>query len=73
MEIIASINNYDIVTEIGEANIKETVKNEFKKWAKSISEEEFKQYCNKDLTDSQNLENKKQLSVFTIFKTPVIR
>ena len=52
MEIIASINNYDIVKEIGEANIRETVKNEFKKWAKSISEEEFKQYCNKDLTDS---------------------
>lgn len=52
MEIIASINNYDIVKEIGEANIRETVKNEFKKWAKSISEEAFKQYCNKDLTDS---------------------
>lgn len=52
MEIIASINNYDIVKEIGEANIRETVKNEFKKWAKSISEEAFKQEFNKDLTDS---------------------
>ena len=52
MEIIASINNYDIVKEIGEANIRETVKNEFKKWAKSLSEEDFKQEFNKDLTDS---------------------
>ena len=52
MEIIASINNYDIVKEIGEANIRETVKNEFKKWAKSLGEEYFKQEFNKDLTDS---------------------
>lgn len=52
MEIVASINNYDIVKEIGEANIRETVKNEFKKWAKSLGEEYFKQEFNKDLTDS---------------------
>lgn len=52
MEIVASINNYDIVKEIGEANIRETVKNEFKKWAKSLGEEYFKQAFNKDLTDS---------------------
>lgn len=34
MEFIASINNYDIVEEIGEENIRKTVGNEYRKWAK---------------------------------------
>ena len=35
MKIEASLNNYDIVKELGEDKIKETVKNDFFKWAKS--------------------------------------
>ena len=34
MEVIASINNYDIVEEIGEENIRKTVGDEYRKWAK---------------------------------------
>lgn len=41
MEIVASINNYDIITELGEANIRETVGNEFKKWAKNLREDSW--------------------------------
>lgn len=34
MEFIASINNYNIVEEIGEENIRKTVGDEYRKWAK---------------------------------------
>ena len=38
---IASINNYDIVNELGKENIKKTVGEEFKKWAKSLDEYDY--------------------------------
>lgn len=41
MGIVASINNYDIITEIGEENIKKTVGDEFKKWAKNLTETDW--------------------------------
>ena len=34
MEIMASFNNYDIVKELGEDKIRETVENEYRKWLK---------------------------------------
>ena len=41
MEIVASINNYDIVKELGEENIKKTVGDEFRKWAKSLTKNDY--------------------------------
>lgn len=41
MEIVASINRYDIVNEIGEESIKDTVGKEFRKWAR---EDEYSKY-----------------------------
>ncbi len=40
MEIYATLNNYDIINELGEENIRKTVTEEFAKWAK----EEGKNY-----------------------------
>jgi len=59
MEVIASINNYDIVNELGKENIKKTVGEEFKKWAKSLDEYdyEYEDIFNGDLTD-KNIELK---------------
>lgn len=53
MEIVASINNYDIVTELGEENIRKTVGDEFRKWAKSLKENdwEYEDWFNGDLSD----------------------
>ena len=34
MEVIATLNNYDIIKELGEDKIKQTVKEAFTKWAK---------------------------------------
>lgn len=53
MKIVASINNYDIVTELGEENIKKTVGDEFRKWAKSLTEDswEAQEYFEGDLSD----------------------
>lgn len=55
MEIAASINNYDIVTELGEENIKKIVGDEFKKWAKSLTENDFEynKIFDGDLTDTK--------------------
>lgn len=59
MEITASINNYDIVTEIGEENIRKTVGDEFRKWAKNLTENDWEYYdiFDGDLTD-QKIEEK---------------
>ena len=39
MYTVATLNNYDIVKDLGEEKIKETVKDEFIKWANEITEE----------------------------------
>ena len=39
MRTIATLNNYDIVKDLGEEKIKETVKAEFIKWVNELSEE----------------------------------
>lgn len=44
MEIIASINNYDIVNTLGEENIRQTVKNEFKKYLQENPYESLSDY-----------------------------
>lgn len=57
MRIEATINNYDIVKELGEENIKQTVGEEYKKWAKSLIEDnwDLEDVYNKDLSD-KNIE-----------------
>ena len=57
MEIAASINNYDIVKELGEDNIRKTVGTEYKKWAKSLPSDDwdYKETFNSDLSD-ENVE-----------------
>ena len=51
MEVTATLNNYDIVKELGEEKIKETVKNAFTEWAKtSEATEDFKEYFNNDFS-----------------------
>lgn len=59
MEIIASINNYNIVDELGKENIKKTVGEEFKKWAKNLNENdyEYNDIFNGDLSE-ENIELK---------------
>lgn len=44
MEIVASFNNYDIVNELGEENIRQTVKTEFKKYLKEHPTENISDY-----------------------------
>ena len=39
MEIIASFNNYDIVNELGEENIRQTVKNAYIEYLKDYPNE----------------------------------
>lgn len=57
MEIIATLNNYDIIEEIGEENIKKTVGEEYKKWAKALKPEdwEYENVFEGDLSD-ENIE-----------------
>ena len=59
MEIAASINNYDIIKELGEENIKKIVGEEFKKWAKNLTENdcEYDDMFKGDLSD-ENIEKK---------------
>lgn len=59
MKITASINNYDIVTKLGVENIKQTVGDEFRKWAKNLTENdyEYEDIFNGDLSDN-NIEEK---------------
>lgn len=59
MQITASLNNYDIINELGEDNIRRIVGDEFKKWAKELTEEdyEYKKIFQGDLSDS-NIEKK---------------
>lgn len=59
MRIEASINNYDIVKELGEASIKETVGKEYRKWAKDLTEDdwEYEDNFDGDLTD-ENIDKK---------------
>lgn len=59
MEIQATINNYDIVNELGEENIRKIVGTEYKKWAKSLTQNdyEYKYIFNEDLSD-RNIEAK---------------
>ena len=54
MEIAATINNYDIVNELGEDNIRNTVGNEFVKWAKGLNNNDYEvEYMfNNDMSDS---------------------
>ncbi|MBO4816300.1 MAG: hypothetical protein J5507_05295 [Clostridia bacterium] len=54
MKIVASINNYDIVKELGEENIRKTVGEEYKKWAKGLTIDswESKEIFNNDLSDA---------------------
>ena len=55
MEIAASINNYDIITELGEGNIRKTVGDEFRKWAKNLTENdwEYNEIFDGDLSDEK--------------------
>lgn len=57
MEIQATINNYDIVNELGEENIRKIVGTEYKKWAKSLEKNdyEYEYTFNGDLSD-KNIE-----------------
>lgn len=57
MEIVASINNYDIVTELGEDNIRKTVGDEYRKYLKELSEDswEVQELLKGDLSD-ENIE-----------------
>lgn len=56
MEIIASLNNYDIVNALGEDKIRETVGNEFRKYLQDKSNWDVEQYLNGD--DSEENINK---------------
>lgn len=57
MEIVASVNNYDIMTELGEESIRKTVGNAYKDWARSLTEEdwEFQSEFQGDLSE-ENIE-----------------
>lgn len=56
MEIKASLNNYDIVEELGEENIRKIVGEEYRKWLKELaSDSEEVEYLNNDLSD-ENIE-----------------
>lgn len=58
MEIKASLNNYDIIEELGEENIRKIVSEEFRKWAKEIKKDDWEaEYFDGDLSD-ENIENK---------------
>ncbi|MDD5888176.1 MAG: serpin family protein [bacterium] len=46
MEIIASINNYDIVNVLGEENIRQTVKSEFEKYLQENTWDSIASYIN---------------------------
>ena len=50
MSITASFNNYDIVKELGEDKIRETVKNEFLKYLKENPETSISNYVSTDTT-----------------------
>ena len=50
MEIVASINNYDIVNEIGEEEIRKTVKNAFLEYLASHPYEKVSDYVDEDTT-----------------------
>lgn len=54
MEITASINNYDIISELGKENIINTVSEVFKEWAKGLNTEYVEKYGNftGDLSDA---------------------
>lgn len=54
MEIVASINNYDIVKDLSEESIRKTVGEEYKKWAKGLTIDswESEEIFNKDLSDA---------------------
>ena len=55
MEVIATLNNYDIVKELGEEKIKQIVKDDFTKWAKSYElyqvAGDIDEYFNNDFSD----------------------
>jgi len=59
MEIVASINNYDIIKELGEENIKKVVGEEFEKWAKNLTKNdwEYDSIFKGDLSE-ENIEKK---------------
>ena len=59
IEINASINNYDIITELGEDNIRQIVSEEFRKWANGLTEDdyEYQDYFDGDLSE-ENIEKK---------------
>ena len=59
MKIEASINNYDVINEIGEDNIRNTVSEAYRKWAKELTSQdwEYDYMFNGDLSD-ENIENK---------------
>lgn len=59
MRIEATVNNYNIVKELGEENIKETVSTEYRKWAKNLTKEdwEYDEKFGGDLSDT-NIEKK---------------
>lgn len=59
MEIKASLNNYDIIEELGEENIREIVSKEYRNWAKNLTEDdwEYDFTFNKDLSN-ENIEKK---------------
>lgn len=59
MQIAASLNNYDIVSELGEENIVKKVSEEYRKWAKNLtqSDGEVNDIFRGDLSDA-NIEKK---------------
>lgn len=54
MKIDAAVNNYDIVKELGEENIKATVGTEYRKWAKNLTKDdwEYDEKFGGDLSDT---------------------
>jgi len=56
MQIAASFNNYDILTELGEDNIRKTVGEKYREWLKSGEDEWGRNYAlNGDGEDSSNI------------------
>jgi len=58
MEIVAAINNYDIVNELGDDEIRKVVGKKFREWAKTLEMRDWQvNYFDKDLSD-ENIEKK---------------
>ena len=72
MEIGAAINNYDILKEVGEENIRKTVETEYRKYLENgnitISEDEMKNFLDDYIKSiGENYHRAKSLSDFSLY------